>query len=159
MTTTLEPILAEHPFFAGLEARYVELMTGCASNVKFNAGETIFRTGEEANRFYIIRRGDIALEIPDPVRGRIVIQSIHEGEVLGWSWLVPPYRWEFDARATTLVRALALDGACLRGKCEANHDLGYELLKRVAQVMADRLASARLQLVDLFGKARTAERT
>ncbi len=149
---TLEPILAEHPFFAGLSAEDIQLLAGCASNVVFKADEMICREGDEANRFYLIRQGNVALEVYVPERGQVVLQTIGAGEILGWSWLIPPYQWRFDMRALELVRAIALDGQCLRGKCEANPRLGYELLKRVAQVFAERLLATRLQLLDVYGK-------
>lgn len=148
---TLEAILAEHPFFAGLEPHYMQLMTGCASNVRFEAGTYIFREGEAASHFYIIRQGKVALEAFAAQRGPITIETIEAGEVLGWSWLFPPYRWHFDARVIELTRAIALDGVCLRSKGEADHDLGYELVKRVAQIMMQRLQATRLQLLDVYG--------
>ncbi|MFN0086655.1 MAG: cyclic nucleotide-binding domain-containing protein [Blastocatellia bacterium] len=148
---TLEPILAEHPFFHGLPADDIQLLAGCASNAVFKAGEMICREGDEADQFYLIRQGKGALEIHVPERGQVVLQTIGAGEILGWSWLIPPYRWRFDARAVELVRAIALDGKCLRGKCEANPRLGYELLKRVAGVFAERLLATRLQLLDVYG--------
>lgn len=147
----LEPILATHPFFAGLEAKYLELVAGCAANVRFNAGDKIFHQGEEANQFYLIRHGKVALDIYVPQKGIHTIQTLGEGDILGWSWLIPPYEWHFDARAIELVRAISLDGKCLRAKCEADHDLGYELLKRFAQVIGQRLDSTRIQLLDLYG--------
>lgn len=140
----------EHPFFKGLEPRYLQLIVGCAANVRFDAGQFIFREGEEANQFYIIRHGHVALEISTPERGSLVVQTIGEGEVLGWSWLVPPYRWHFDARAVELTRAIALDGKCVRTKCEEDHDLGYELMKRFAQIVMQRLQATRLQLLDVY---------
>ena len=148
---TLERILSEHPFLKGLDKSYIELIVGCASNVRFNAGEFIFREGEEANKFYFIRHGRVALEIFVPERGAITIQTLGEGDVLGWSWLFPPYRWHFDARALELTRAIALDGKCLREKCEENHDLGYELMKRFAHVIEERLQATRIQLLDIYG--------
>ncbi|MFQ5814473.1 MAG: cyclic nucleotide-binding domain-containing protein [Anaerolineae bacterium] len=148
---TLKPILAEHPFFRDLDPRHLELVVGCASNVRFSAGHFIFREGEEANHFYLIRRGKVALEISAPHRPAITIQTIGEGEILGWSWLIPPYHWLFDARAAELVRAIALDGKCLREKCEEDHELGYELLKRFAYIMDQRLQATRLQLLDVYG--------
>ncbi len=87
-----------------------------------------------------------------PERDSVVLQTIGAEEILGWSWLIPPYQWRFDARAVELTRAIALDGQCLRNKCEANSRLGYELLKRVAQVFAERLLATRLQLLDVYGK-------
>ncbi len=147
---TLEPYLAEHPFLKGLDPRYIKLIVGCASNVRFDEGQFVFHEGEEANNFYIIRQGRVAVELYAPGRGTITIQTIGEGEILGWSWLIPPHHWHFDARAVELTRAISLDGKCLRTKCEEDHDLGYELLKRFSQVMTSRLEAARLQLLDIY---------
>ncbi len=149
---TLEPILAEHPFFQGLAAEDIQLLVGCASNVVFKDGAMICREGDAANQFYLIREGKVALEVYAPGRGQIVLQTIGAGELVGWSWLIPPYQWRFDVRAVEPVRAIALDGKCLRGKCDANPRLGYELLKRVAQVFTERLLATRLQLLDVYGK-------
>ncbi len=147
----LGKILAEHPFLKGLESHYLDLIAGCASNVRFDAGQFIFHEGEEANQFYVIRNGKVALEIFSPERGAIEIDMLEEGDVLGWSWLIPPYHWRFDARAVELTRAIALDGKCLRNKCEEDHDLGYQLLKRFAHIIEQRLQSTRLQLLDVYG--------
>ena len=149
---TLERILAAHLFFQGLEARYLELLVGCAANVRFDAGAFLFRAGEEANAFFLLRDGRVALEIAAPGRAPLVVQTLGAGEILGWSWVIPPYHWMFDAVAVEQTRALSLDGKCLRGKCEADHDLGYELLKRFARIMGERLEATRLQLLDLYGK-------
>lgn len=147
---TLDRIISEHPFFSGLLPEYTHLVVGCASNVRFDAGSYIFKEGEEANQFFIIRQGRVALEIFAPQRKPIIIETLGNGEVLGWSWLVPPYQWRFHARAVETTRAFAFDGKCLRNKCEENHDLGYELLKRLANVIGERLEAARLQLVDVY---------
>lgn len=147
---TLERILSEHPFFAGMDPQHIHLLVGCASNVRFDAGAFIFKQGEEADKFYLIRQGKAALEIFPPTKGPIMIQTISEGEVLGWSWLVPPHRWRFDARAIELTRALALDGKCLREKCETDPRLGFELLRRFSTIIADRLEATCLQLVDVY---------
>ena len=147
---TLERIIAEHPFFAGLESYYTGLLTGCASNVRFEKGVYIFKEGGEANEFYLIRAGRVALEVFEPQRRPIVISTLGEGEILGWSWLLPPYHWKFHAHAVDETRAIALDGKCLRTKCEQNHDLGYELLKRFAQIVERRLEATRLQLLDVY---------
>jgi CRP-like cAMP-binding protein len=149
-TQTLEKILAEHPFFADLESYYMTLLVSCASNVRFDANKYILREGEEANEFYLIRQGRVAIEISPPQRKPIIVDTVGEGEVLGWSWLLPPYTWRFHARAESATRAIALDGKCLRTKCEQNHDLGYELLKRFAQIMNRRLDATRLQLLDVY---------
>jgi CRP-like cAMP-binding protein len=111
----------------------------------------LFREGEPANQFYLIREGNVALEVYAPGRGQVVLQTIGAGELIGWSWLIPPYKWCVDGRAIAFVHTIALDGKCLRGKCDENPRLGYELLKRVAGVFAERLLAARLQLLDVYG--------
>lgn len=149
---TLERILSAHPFFDGLAPGHLDLCTGCATNVRFAADEFAFHAGAEANEFYLIRAGRIAIEVAPPGRTPLVLQTLGAGDILGWSWLVPPYHWVFDARALEPTRAIALDGRCLRDKCEADHDLGYELLKRFAHIMEQGLQAARLQLLDVYGK-------
>jgi CRP-like cAMP-binding protein len=148
---SLQLILAEHPFFAALKPEHMAIITACAKNVQFKAGETIFREGQPADWFYLIREGRVALDVTAPPRGRITIQTLEAGEVLGWSWLFPPYKWHFGATCLEAVRALAMDGACLRGKCEADPALGYELMKRFARVMMERMQAARVQLLDVYG--------
>ena len=150
MMETLQRVLAEHPFAHGLEERHLALLTGCAANVRFEAGQIIFREGEAANQFYLVREGKLAIEVFAAERGALTILTVGPGEVLGWSWLVPPYCWKFDACALELTRAVALDGKCLRTKAEQNHDLGYELLRRIAQVMDARLHATRLQLMNVY---------
>jgi CRP/FNR family cyclic AMP-dependent transcriptional regulator len=150
---TLERTLREHPFFKDLEVPHLRLLAECASNVRFDAGEVIFREGERANTFYLIRHGKVAVETFTPDRGPIIIQTLGEGDLLGWSWLIAPYRWRFNARAVELTRAIALDGECLRGKCEDDYSLGYELMKRIAHVIEHRLQATRLQLLDVYGGA------
>jgi CRP-like cAMP-binding protein len=147
---TLEPLLAQHPFFQDLDPAYHKIIVGCAGNIRFRAGEFLFREGEAANRFYLIRHGRVALQVFIPGRGPTTLVTIEAGEVLGWSWLFPPYRWTFDAQALELVRAVGFDGECLRGKCDADHDLGYALMQRFAQIMVQQLQAARLQLLDLY---------
>lgn len=148
---TLERLLAEHPFFQGMEDRFIRLLAGCASNVRFEAGQYLFRQGESADHFYLLRSGHVAIEIHAQERGAIILQTLGEGDAVGWSWLVPPHRWMFDGRAVETVRAVALDGACLRQKCDEDHDLGYALLKRFSVVIAGRLEAARLQLINIHG--------
>jgi CRP/FNR family transcriptional regulator, cyclic AMP receptor protein len=147
----LETLFEQHPFFQGFALDDLELLAGCASNVAFDAGQYIAREGDDANEFYLIRHGKVSLEISSPGRQKVTVQTLGEGEVLGWSWLVPPYRWQFDARAVELTRAIALDGQCLRGKCEEDPRLGYELMKRIAPIIVQRLQATRLQLLDVYG--------
>jgi CRP-like cAMP-binding protein len=126
-------------------------MAECARTVEFGAGEFIFRQGEEADQFYLIRRGRVALEIPTPQSGSIVLQTAGQGDFLGWSWMITPYRWHFDARTVELTRAIALDGKGLREKCDSDHDFGYDIVRRVASIMEQRLRATRLQLLDIYG--------
>ena len=148
---TIAELVAESPVFAGLEAQHLELIAGCGGNVHFAPGELVFREQEAAERFYLIRHGAIALELSVPGRAALPIETLHDGEVLGWSWLFEPHRWSFDAHAVEDVGAVAFDGGCLRGKCEADHELGYQLMRRFAAVLVDRLQATRLQLLDVYG--------
>lgn len=145
---TLEGVLGQHPLFQDLEPEVLSTIAGCASNVRFDSGQVIFREGEDANRFYVVREGTVVLEVFNLELGSIPLQTLEAGQVLGWSWLVPPYKWRFDARCVTDVRAFALDGACLRGKCSQEPRLGYELLKRFAMLLEHRLQATRRQLVE-----------
>lgn len=147
---TLAAYLTEHPFLRGMRPDHIELMVGCASNVRFDPEQYIFREGETAHRFYFIRHGRLALEVFRPHKGNIVIQTLEANSVLGWSWLVEPYTRHFDCRAVELTRAIALDGACLRGKCEDDPLLGYELMKRFVHLMEDELNAMRLRLLDIY---------
>jgi CRP-like cAMP-binding protein len=155
---TLQPLLAEHPFVRGMSPSQIETIAGCASNARFETGQYLFKDGEEANQFYIIRKGRIAIEAASPTHDPVLIQTYGDGEILGWSWLVPPYRWRFSGKALELTRVLLLDGKCLRGKCEKDHDLGYELLKRFADIVASRLDATRLQLIDMYASAKGGRR-
>jgi len=148
---SLESILAKHPFFENLETKYLDLVTGCASNVRFEAGEFVHRRDDEANSFYIIRQGKVALEVCPPGGKPITVQTVSDGEILGWAWLVPPYHCQFDAQAVELTRAIVLDGKCLRKKCGEDHALGYELLSRLLPVMGQSMEAMRIQLSDVYG--------
>ena len=148
---TLEPILAQHPFFQDIDPAHRQLMAGCAANVRFSASTDLFREGDAADQFYLIRHGRVALQVFIPGQGRVTIETIESGDVLGWSWLFPPYRWHFDAQALELTRAIAFDGECLRAKCDDDHDLGYTLMQRFARIMTQRLQATRLQLLDVYG--------
>lgn len=143
-------IISQHPFCRDLPSEYLDLLTGCASNVRFEKGFHLFRAGGEANEFYLIREGKVLLEITAPQCPSIGLETVEPGELLGWSWLVPPHRWRFGARAIEPVRAIALDGKCLRLKCKKNASLGYELLRRTVEVMGQRFEATRFRLVDLY---------
>jgi len=143
-------VLCEHPFLAGLSELHAQTIVGCVSNIHFAAGEVIFQEGEEANHFYLLREGKVALQLFSERRGPVTILTLSDGEILGWSWLFPPYRWKFSAQAMVGTRAFAVDGKCLREKAERDHALGYELLRRFAHVAETRLEATRLQLVNVY---------
>lgn len=149
--STFEALLAEHPFFAGLEPSSIQGLAGLASSAHYERGKYLFHEGEQATHFYLINEGKVALETFASERGAITIETIEAGEVLGWSWLFPPYRWHFGARVVEPTRAIVLEGAGLRARCEEDHHFGYELTKRIAQIMMQRLQATRLQLLDLYG--------
>lgn len=148
----MEKIIQAEPFFAGLEPPQWALLAGCARNHRFEAGQYLFRAGEPADEFFLIRHGQVALEITEPGHDPIVFTTLREGDICGASWLLPPYRWNFDARAVTLIRALGMDAECLRAKCDADHDLGYDMMKRFLPVFVQRLHATRLQILDVYGK-------
>ena len=150
----LERIVLDQLFFAGLGPGFGAAISGCASNLRFAAGEYLFREGEPANEFYLLRQGAVALELHSPGQQPLIVATLREGEILDGSWLVPPYRWTFDARASELVRVLGVDARCLRDKCEVDHDLGYELMKRFAGAMGERLRAMRLQVAGVYGPRR-----
>ena len=150
---SLEAILLQHPFFRGLEAQLGSVVAGCCANVRRGRGEYLLHEGTPADRFYLIREGTVALEIAAAGRAPATFLTLGSGEIVGISWLTPPYRWTFDARATSLVHALAVDTACLRAKCESDHDLGYELMKRCSALLVRRLHATRLQLLDVYAGA------
>ena len=147
----LEGIIFAHRFFKDLDPEISALVSGCAKNVRFEAGSYLFHEGDPAAAFYLVRHGRVGLEIKAPGRVPMRFMTAGEGEIVGISWLVPPYRWSYDAKALELVRAISLDAECLRGKCEADNHLGYELMKRFVPALAERLHATRLQLLDLYG--------
>jgi len=143
-------LLTSHPFFAALDEQLVRQLEGCSHNIHVRAGDHLFHEGEVADRFFVLRKGRVALDVHVPGRGQCVVSTVDEGEVVGWSWFVPPYTWFFDARAVTEVSAVSVDATCLRDRCDADPVLGYLLMQRVAQVMYRRLQAARLRMLDLY---------
>ncbi|HWD07708.1 MAG TPA: cyclic nucleotide-binding domain-containing protein [Actinomycetota bacterium] len=151
MHQTIADLLAAHPIFAGVAPADLSLIAGCGRNAAFREGEYLFREGTQADQFFVVREGRVAIEIFVPDRGGLVVDTVEPGDIVGVSWIFPPYRWEFDGRCVAAVRAVSLDGACLRGKCDADPRLGYELMKRFARVLHRRIESAQLRLLDLYG--------
>jgi len=150
----IEDLITDAPVFAGLVPAHRELIAGCGVNQQVGAGTFLLREGDPAEQFFLVRHGAVALEVHAPDRGTIVIETYGPHDVVGWSWLFAPYRWEFDARAVEPTRLVTFDGACLRGKCEDDHELGYQLMSRFAASMADSLQATRRQLLDVYGHAR-----
>jgi CRP-like cAMP-binding protein len=142
-------LLAAQPFLKGFSQSQLEVLANNAMLVEFPAGKMIFSEGLAANRFYILLEGEVALEITAKKKGAQpdLIQTMKAGDVLGWSWLFPPYQWNFDARAVKPTKAIIFFATTLRELCESDHALGYEWMKRVTKVVIKRLQATRLQLL------------
>jgi len=149
----LEAQVAAHPFFIGMSAHYVRLLSDCAMATGFEKDQVIFHVGETANRFYLIERGKVVLESePDAGGAPVIIDTIGAGDLLGWSWIFPPYIWHFTARAVELTRSIFFYGTILREYCDHDSTLGYELFKRMSEVMMRRLQRARGRLIEAMEK-------
>ncbi len=148
---TMEPILAAHPFFKGLDPRYLQLVLACAERQTFTPGQFLCRDNEEARKFYVVHHGRVAVEIYRARRGAVTIQTVGEGEVLGWLWFDKPYHWHLDARALDLTRVISLDVQCLLRQCDQDHEFGYELMRRYAHHLAVQFRAAKVQLADFYG--------
>ena len=154
MPRAVDALVLEAPVFAGLGPAHGAQLAGCAQTTGWDADEMLFREGDPSDAFYVVRHGRVALEVFVPGRGTLTVETIETGEVVGWSWLFPPYRWHFDGRAIGSVRAIAVDGTCLRKKCDDDPALGYDLMRRFSQVMLERLQATRLRLADVYGAPR-----
>jgi len=143
-------MLKESDFFRDFDDDLVAIVASCTKLETFEGGSYIVRTDDPAEKFYILRHGSVAVELVVPPRGRLTLQTLHDGDILGWSWLVPPHYWVFDGRAVTLVRTLTIDGKALQAKFDQNHELGYLVLKQFVKVMSARLTAARVQMIDLY---------
>jgi CRP/FNR family transcriptional regulator, cyclic AMP receptor protein len=149
----VDDLLRDNELLAGLDSGTLALLAGCAANVALRQGERVFAEGEEADRFWIIRHGRVALSVAVPGAGQVIIETVGEGSVVGWSWLIEPYRWRFDAVAQEPTRAVVFDVKCLRPKMDEDPRLGYQLLSRFMPVIVDRLQSTRIRLLDLYAPA------
>lgn len=143
--------LAEVGVFAGMDPEHLALLAGCARPVAFQTGDLLLREGGPADTCYVVHEGTVAIEMFVPARGQVPIETVGPGGIVGWSWLFPPYRLHFDARARSPVQASALDGACLRGRFAQDPALGYDVMSHLAQVLIDRLQATRLRLLDVYG--------
>ncbi len=143
--STVKDMLDECSFFKGLSAENLCTIAGCAGNQRFRRGEFLFREGTPANYFYLIKSGTVTIESPAAL-GQLTIQNRTQGDIVGFSWLLPPYTWKFSALAIEDVSSIRFDASCIRNKCKQDHDLGYELMTRVALTVAESLEAAREQL-------------
>ena len=150
---TVAELLAQVPSFQGLHSDTFETVAGCGRTGGAEKGEYLMREGEPADTFYVVRSGHVALEIFVPQRGAVTVETIGPGELVGWSWLVEPFRSHLDARAIEDTRLLTFDAACLRGKCDADPALGYELMRRFVPVIVERLMATRVRMLDVYGHA------
>jgi CRP/FNR family cyclic AMP-dependent transcriptional regulator len=151
----LDPLIRSHPFWDGLNPHYFQILREHASLVKFGIDQPIFHVGLEANFFYLISTGRVALETFVSGKGAITIETLVAGEALGWSWLFPPYRWHFSAHSVDVTEAVAFNAQGLRSYAQENFDFGYQMSSRVGREILQRLQATRLQLVE--GQALTAE--
>jgi CRP-like cAMP-binding protein len=143
--------LAAHPFLHGMSRDQLSVLAEAACDVSFPARHRLFEDGGNANRFWLIQSGHVSLDLHIPGAGPVVIESIGMGELLGWSWLVPPYRWAFGAVAATMLQAFEFDAAAVRDRCAADLGLGYELNQRITEVLARRLSATRIRLITRSG--------
>lgn len=149
---TIEDLLSEHDFFRNFSPAERHTIAGCGSLQHFKALGYLAREGDAAQTFYLIRQGVASIEFHTPQYGGMILQTLKAGEIIGWSWLFPPYRWTSDIKARDDLAVIAFDGLCLREKCERDHSLGYHLMKDFARIMTQRLQDTRLQLLDLYGR-------
>jgi CRP-like cAMP-binding protein len=145
--SVLRTYLSQLPFFSGLSSAHLELLASHATTTRYTVQQRLFKSDTDADKFYIVRDGKVGVEIPAVAGEPLRIQTLGNGGVLGWSWLIPPYRWLFDARALSASEIIVMDGVRLREHCEADPALGYGLLKRFAVLMAERLNASRVAAI------------
>ena len=146
-----------HPIFKDLPSEPVQRVTEAAFDMHFSYGEYVFREGEAAERFYLIQHGIIAIENHADDIEPVTIESLGKGHMVGWSWMFPPYRWRFDARAIEHTNVIAFDAETVRGLMQEDKDFGFELAIRFSSLMTDRLYAAQRQLLGLFGAFQRAQ--
>ena len=147
MNDSLKTLIFNHPFFRGMNPEYLEILATHAAKGSFPADRTLFREGEPADKLYLLQSGRVVLEAHEPCDGTVRVQTLKGGEALGWSWLFPPFVWHLQARTLDKTDAIILDGAHMMTVAERNHEFGYELMKRVARVVIERLQATRKQLL------------
>lgn len=150
MSGGVEALVAEHPFAAGLSADDVTAICRNAALIEVPAGTLLFTEGERSDKCYLVFTGIVGLELYLHERGTATVATVGPGEILGWSWLMPPHRWRFDAVARTDVAAVALDAATVLAACEGDPRLDRVINRRIALTLASRLEAARHQLLDVY---------
>jgi CRP-like cAMP-binding protein len=146
---SMDTRVALHPFLAGMNHTQLALLTDCAMAAHFKPGQIVFHEGEPANRFYLLESGNAVVESGEGFGEPVVVETIGAGDLLGWSWMFPPYVWHFTARAVEPTEAIFFYGTILREYCERDPSLGYQLFKRMAPVMLRRLQAARKKMLAL----------
>ena len=149
-TASLARSLREQKLFAELDDDHIAFLSGCTKNVRYAAREYLFRENDEAAHVYLVRKGKISLEISNASRGVSVLETLHPGEIMGWSTIFPPYQWHADARAVKDTLVFAIDGKCLRTKLDGDHSFGYAFSRLMLRVVHRRLERARLQILDVY---------
>lgn len=143
----LHPPISSNPFLTGFTSGDLAFLDSVASVATEETGRYIFKKGGSAAYFYLIQSGTIALQVKSPDRGPIPVMTLNPGEILGWSWLFPPFKWNFDALALNRCEFIAFEAEAVRDHCEVDSDFGYRLMKSLVFTMHDRLTATRLQLL------------
>lgn len=146
----IKDILKQLDFFQGMTDDMLEFIAGCGQNMHFSPGEYIGKENESADYLYVIRKGNVAVQVLHPNKGPTTIRTLRSGEIAGFSWIIPPYQLQFNLKALEHTSVVALDGTCVRKKCEEDHHLGYLLMKQSATIMNKRLTDTRIQLLDVY---------
>jgi CRP/FNR family cyclic AMP-dependent transcriptional regulator len=144
----IEDYLSTHAFFSGLDASFIKFLSNSASELHIKKGGVLFKQGEHADKFYLLRSGQVSVQVPALVGPTLEVQNLGEDQVLGWSWLIPPYRWNFMARAVEDSDLLEFDGSAILARCVEDPKFGYELFKCFATLMSERLNAARQKMMD-----------
>jgi CRP-like cAMP-binding protein len=145
---SIEEYLSAHAFFSGLDDSFMKLLTSSVKEAQIKEGHVLFQQGKPANKFYLVRSGKISVQVPALMGPALELQTLGEDQILGWSWLIPPYRWNFHARALEDSDVLEFDGSAILARCEEDPKFGYELFKRFASLMSERLDAARQKMMD-----------
>lgn len=150
LDTSLTSMLLHHPFFEGFTEEQLSKLSSCAFTEEFKQGDLLIEEGKEADKFYLLRMGDIALTTYIPTQGQVTIQTLHAGDILGWSWLYPPFVWHFSGLAQVPVFAIGFDAECVRELAWEDEPFGLQLMHHFGQIMLRRLQNARRQMLDVY---------